>query len=352
MTPGATALLCLVVLAVQCVAISGARIKFPSQRRYNGRDEASAVLNSRPLVGILSQPGDGMAYSLTSDWNALGEKPLPPNYNTSYIAASYVKFVEAGGGRVVPLIYNEPEDVLREKFAAINGLLLPGGGSSLTEDNPFFLTAKKLFGWALEANDRGDHFPVYGVCLGFELLSVLVSKNHRILEPFDAKNIPGPLLFVDERAKNLSLFEWVPLNIINELHNQKLAMQNHKWGLSPEKWQSTPELNDFFRILTVTPDRNNKLYVSTVEARQYPILGVQWHPEKNAFEWGLDMIPHCADAIEITQSAANYFIAETRKSSHKPTSRKQEEAILIYNYAPVFTSKDGRGTFDQAYVFE
>jgi len=31
--------------------------------------------------------------------------------------------------------------------------------------------------------------------------------------------------------------------------------------------------------------------------------------QKNAFEWGLDMIPHSADAIEITQSAANYFIA-------------------------------------------
>lgn len=84
-------------------------IKLPTSQRRGG-----AAVNTRPLVGILSQPGDGMEYSLSSDWNALGEVPVPKNYTTSYIAASYVKFVEAGGARVVPLIYNEPEDVLRQ----------------------------------------------------------------------------------------------------------------------------------------------------------------------------------------------------------------------------------------------
>lgn len=344
-------LVCL-LLAVQCVA--GARmIKLPSSRRTPS--ERSAV-TTRPLVGILSQPGDGMEYSLTSDWSAVGDetgdKPFPPNYTTSYIAASYVKFVEASGGRVVPLIYNEPEHILREKFAAINGILFPGGGSSLAADSPFYITAKKLFNWAVEANDRGDYFPVYGVCLGFQLLSVFVTENHKILEPFEAKNLPGPLHFVNEGAKSHGLFDWVPLKILDELDNRKLAMQNHKWGLSPETWYSTPKLNDFFEVLTVTPDRNNKLYVSTVEAREYPILGVQWHPEKNTYEWGLDMIPHSEDAIQVTQSVGNYFIAEARMCSHKPTSHKQEEALLIYNYDPVYTSKAGRGTFDQAYVFE
>jgi len=112
----ASTVLLWLVFTVQCVAIGGARITLPSQRWSSSSASGgeAAVVNSRPLVGILSQPGDGMEYSLTSDWNAMGEKPLPPNYTTSYIAASYVKFVEAGGGRVVPLIYNEPEEVLRE----------------------------------------------------------------------------------------------------------------------------------------------------------------------------------------------------------------------------------------------
>jgi hypothetical protein len=30
--------------------------------------------------------------------------------------------------------------------------------------------------WAIEANDQGDYFPVYAVCLGFELLSIIATK--------------------------------------------------------------------------------------------------------------------------------------------------------------------------------
>ena len=37
-----------------------------------------------------------------------------------------------------------------------------------------------LLQWAIEANDNGDYFPVYGVCLGLELLGILVSQVHII----------------------------------------------------------------------------------------------------------------------------------------------------------------------------
>lgn len=57
-------------------------------------------LNFRPVIGIVSHPGDGASGRLS---NASG---------ASYIAASYVKFVEAAGARVVPLIYNEPSEIL------------------------------------------------------------------------------------------------------------------------------------------------------------------------------------------------------------------------------------------------
>jgi len=36
-----------------------------------------------------------------------------------------------------------------------------------------------------------------------------------------------------------------------------------------------------------------------------------WNPnafQKNAFEWGLSMIPHSEDAIQVTQHVANFFV--------------------------------------------
>lgn len=54
----------------------------------------------RPVIGILSHPGDGASGSLTNATNA------------SNIAASYVKFVESAGARVIPLIYTHPPQIL------------------------------------------------------------------------------------------------------------------------------------------------------------------------------------------------------------------------------------------------
>ncbi|KAA0066761.1 gamma-glutamyl hydrolase 2-like isoform X2 [Cucumis melo var. makuwa] len=47
--------------------------------------------------------------------------------NASYIAASYVKFVESACARVIPLIYNDPTEVVEEKMGLVNGVILTGG---------------------------------------------------------------------------------------------------------------------------------------------------------------------------------------------------------------------------------
>lgn len=72
---------------------------FTSEPRCSVPDPS---LNYRPVIGILSHPGDGASGRLSNATNA------------SYIAASYVKFVESGGARVIPLIYNEPEEIIFE----------------------------------------------------------------------------------------------------------------------------------------------------------------------------------------------------------------------------------------------
>ncbi|CAM6089037.1 unnamed protein product [Calypogeia fissa] len=333
-----------VVLLLQVFCVYGMRpIRLPSERRSPFGDNDEIVVNSRPLIGILSQPGDGDGYKIVNSWTT---DPA----HISYIAASYVKFVEAGGARVVPLIYNEPEEILKKKFGAINGILFPGGDASL-QDGPFYQIAEKLFNWALEANDNGDYFPIYGVCLGFELLSVLVTKDHHVLEPFQASKKPAPIVFVDKAAKDKSFFKWFSDDLIERVSTESLALENHKWGLSPSKFAALKPLTDFFEVLTTTPDENNKIYVSTVQGRKYPVTGVQYHPEKNMFEWGYDTIPHGSAAGLFTQSVANFVVSEARKSQHAPSSAEQEQEFLIYNTNPVYSGKDGIGYFDQSYVF-
>nr|GMC76710.1 gamma-glutamyl hydrolase 2-like [Ipomoea batatas]GME02659.1 gamma-glutamyl hydrolase 2-like [Ipomoea batatas]GME13106.1 gamma-glutamyl hydrolase 2-like [Ipomoea batatas] len=291
-------------------------------------------LNYRPVIGIVSHPGDGAKsrFSNASD--------------VSYIAASYVKFVESAGARVIPLIYNEPPEILIEKLNLVNGVLFTGGSS---KTGLYFEVVKGIFQKVLEKNDAGDHFPLLAICLGFELLTMIITKDNNILEGFNAANQASKLQFVEVSNFEGTLFQRFPSELLKKMSKDCLVMQNHHYGISPEKFRANADLCNFFKILTTSADQDNKIYVSTVKAEHYPVTAVQWHPEKNAFEWGLSEIPHTEDAILVTQKVANFFISEARKSLNRPDAQKVLNN-LIYNYSPSYSGKSGSG-FDEVYIF-
>ena len=68
------------------------------------------------MIGILSQ---SLEDSFKEDPRFDGK--------SSYIMSAYVRFMESSGARVVPIIYDEPFDSIKEKLSHIDGLLFPGG---------------------------------------------------------------------------------------------------------------------------------------------------------------------------------------------------------------------------------
>ncbi|KAF9621582.1 hypothetical protein IFM89_023156 [Coptis chinensis] len=303
---------------------------------------ADPSLYFRPVIGILSHPGDGASGRLNNATNA------------SYIAASYVKFVESAGARVIPIIYNESPAIIEQKLSLVNGVLFTGGWA---KTGLYFETATWIFKKVLERNDGADHFPLFAICLGFELLSMIISENNYILERFSATDQASILKFTENTNIEGTVFQRFPPELLKKLSTDCLVMQNHQYGISPTRFQETSNLSRFFRVLTTSTDQDDKVvsrtrhldYISTVQAQSYPVTAFQWHPEKNAFEWGLSMIPHSEDAIQVTQHVANYFIREARKSLNRPPSRKVLDN-LIYNYSPTYCGKAGKG-YDEVYIF-
>ncbi|CAN6346171.1 unnamed protein product [Urochloa humidicola] len=290
-------------------------------------------LYDRPVIGIVSHPGDG-ADGRISNGTA-----------TSYIGASYVKFVEAAGARVIPLVYNEPEERLLEKLSLVNGVLFTGGSE---KQGVYFETIKKVFQYVLDRNDAGEPFPLFAQCLGFELVSMIVSKDNNILETFDARNQASTLQFPSYSFEG-TVFQRFDADLISKVSTSCLVMQNHKYGISPKRLRENDELSSFFRILTTSPDENGKVYVSTVQANKYPITCTQWHPEKSIFEWRKPMIPHSEHAVQVTQHFANHFISQARKSPNRPPADKVLDN-LIYNYNPTFSGKTSK-SFEEVYIF-
>lgn len=52
-------------------------------------------------------------------------------------------------------------------------MLLPGGATYFNNTHGYADAGKHIYDIAIEMNDRGDYFPIFGTCLGMELLVVL-----------------------------------------------------------------------------------------------------------------------------------------------------------------------------------
>ncbi|XP_037613081.1 gamma-glutamyl hydrolase isoform X2 [Sebastes umbrosus] len=289
---------------------------------------STANRNDRPIIGVLAQ-----------------EIRYPKANQTSYIAASYVKFLESAGARVVPVMINQTLEEYKTLFNSINGILYPGGSASITSSG-YQRAAKVFYDLAIEANKRGDYFPVWGTCLGFEQLIYLTSGN-TLLTFTNTSGVPLPLNFTND-TKDSKMFKGFPDELMEDLASEPLTENSHKWSLAVLTHNTNEELKKFYKILSTNTDGETE-FVSTVEAYDYPIYATQWHPEKNAFEWTRPFIPHSPSAVKTTFYMAEFFVNEARKNFHRFESEEEERKALIYNYNPVYTGD--RRVFEQIYFF-
>jgi len=281
----------------------------------------SSVDRSAPtVIGILSQPIN------------------VPQDKQSHIVASYARWLEASGSRVVPIFYNSTLGELDQVFSQINGLLY-AGGADIIDHTWYYNASLYLFRRAIKANEAGDYFPVWGTCLGFELMSMITAAgDFSILSRFDAENISLPLKFSNQ-APSSRLFGNCPSNIYSTLQGRSMTANAHHYGLAPETFSKTPLLPQFYRLLATSFDRKNNEFVAAVEAIKYPFYATQFHPEGSLFYWG-PSTDHGPEAIEAMQYLSRFFVNECRKNTHGFPSPDVLNRALIDQYCPRFEGEE------------
>ena len=292
------------------------------------------ALNNRPIIGVMAQSTKGEGFE---------------GFGNSYIAASYIKYLESSGARVVPIMNDLNEEEAEKLFYSINGALFPGGGVNL-QTSGYARIGKQFINLAKKSYDKGDYFPLWGTCLGHEFLSFVVSNDANIVSRTDSENYTIPLN-LSSNYRDSRLFRDISDNLAKFISSAPTTINMHQFSVLLSNFKKSKKMTSFFRILSTNHDRNGKEFVSTMEGIRYPIYGTQWHAEKNSFEWTLnENIPHQTMSIRVTQYMSNFFVNEARLSQHKFPTLKEESAALIYNYSPFYTGD--LSNFEQCYIFK
>jgi gamma-glutamyl hydrolase len=301
-----------------------------------------------PVVGILSQPfiANKKNYKNVQDFHNDNDDLL--GNKSDYIAASYVKWLEAGGARSIPIPYDADPTLIDDIYTQINAVFLPGGSAPMPPAVPYLL--QKI----VTSNDRGYYFPVWGTCLGFEfLISHFAASPTALQSGFDAENI------------TLALEHVVPQQLYRHprtyqtVLERNVTMNNHEQGIEPERFQVDAKLRSLWNVTSINQDANGRPFVSTIEPHdpdRFPMYGVQYHPEKNAFEYATypgtnipyENIDHSEAGIAFSMHLARFFVDLVRRGQITNPMHEYTKSSLYptMNEYPIRTGLK----FEQIYI--
>ncbi|XP_041986752.1 gamma-glutamyl hydrolase A-like isoform X2 [Aricia agestis] len=325
-----------IILALKAVILVTALYLMYAESAVVVRDD---VINHRPIIGILSQ--EQSKYFHTK---------YPENY-TSYIAASYVKSVEASGARVVPIMIGRDRDYYRELMSKINGVLFPGGATYFNQSDGFADAGEHIYHIAMGLNDAGSYFPVFGTCLGFELLIILASGRGKVENREKCYSFKNCRLNFTKDFRRSKMYRDAPEYVVDILSSDDVTANAHQFCILDSNMEKYNLKNDWL-ITSHSKDEDGLAFVASVEHKRYPFYGVQFHPEKVAFEWKASKhYPHSLKAVQANRYFMDFFVEECRRSGHRFPSHSEENRHLIYNYKPEFTGLLG-SSYEQCYFFE
>ncbi|EAR82410.1 class I glutamine amidotransferase (macronuclear) [Tetrahymena thermophila SB210] len=297
---------------------------------------------SFPVIAILSIPSGFQSY---------------PKEEYSYIYTSYVQYFQQSGLRIIPLNWTDSLENLENLMNKVNGLVLTGGGANLMmrvqegEEKKFTQFSKVaifLIELAKKKNEKGNYFPLWTTCLGFELLFLSFS-NQEIRNQFDSKNHFAKQIFSKEAKTQSRILSKLSKSLIKCLEEEEFFYYNHKHGFSKKQFLENPKINQNFNCIAYSKDQKGKQFVSIAEGKVYPFYGTQFHPEKLQFDQSSkNNKQFTINQLRIAQHIPNFFYTECLKSNQRFDSAQEQQSLLIENHQPVY-----KGGLDQGiYLFK
>lgn len=210
----------------------------------------------------------------------------------------YIHWIESMGANAIVIPYSISKISLVQQMGSIQGLIWTGGAietDRYTEKQrmTYLTTLQRSFLQAKEYNDQGRYFPIWGSCLGFEML-VLMGEDLPLSRFFDhiqhhERSGQNTITFTSTPSR---LKRFFPLKLRNAMTRTPCATHHHKLGFDIEP---LPHI----RIVSIDSG-----FINMIEYVDYPFYGVQFHPER----------PFSPFSEEVSRQFILFLMEECRKN--------------------------------------
>nr|XP_014089360.1 gamma-glutamyl hydrolase [Bactrocera oleae]XP_036222130.1 gamma-glutamyl hydrolase [Bactrocera oleae]XP_036222135.1 gamma-glutamyl hydrolase [Bactrocera oleae] len=270
----------------------------------------------KPLIGLLCiDRKDGMSQDVCS-----------------YIDDKNVKYLEDAGAGVVPIWINRTTDYYEYILSKVNGVLLPGGAVYVNTHDPARLDLTNycvsasliIIRIAEKMHKKGVKLPIWGTCLGFQLL-VLYTTNMAdtpfgtdVRDKCEFMNCFLAVEFLPD-FRDSRLFAELPVEVESIMKNKPFGHHRHKYCVSLKTAKS---FNDVWHILAKNEDTKGLEFASIIEHRRYSFFGTQFHPES-------ECSPKCS---KVKEYLSRFFVDQCRSCGNRFESDEEARRHLIQNF--------------------
>lgn len=267
------------------------------------------------------------------------------SYTKSYVAGSYVRWVQESGADVMVIQPWYTIDQITTILPKINGVIFQGGSRTFKPTEQWEKAASYIIQYSIDSKENGEYFAIMGICQGFQVLHQLISNAETeadILENYDNNKVLAKVIFTEktEKARLYSLFTKADFAYMSDIPSTAYF---HTYGVSKTTFNKFETLGKTLDVTGLGVDKQNKEFINSIEGKDgLPIYGTQYHPEKIAYDRSESFeMEQNIEGRKISQLIGLFFISEARKSKNTMTEEEKKKYDFITSY-----SKGNYDTYD------
>ena len=148
-----------------------------------------------------------------------------------------------------------------------------------------------------------------------------------------------------KNQKIVEFFRFLEKRDFDDISKTASTYQLHTSAVTPEDFERFNATKNFFDVTSYATDSKGKKFINSVEAKNFTLYGIQYHPEVIPYARSSGFIgEHSREAIRISQLHGVLFLSEAAKSKHKMNKEEKAKFEFVNSY-----EKPKEGIYNKGY---